>query len=122
MIMRKLAGRKDLIILLIVLILGAGSLIITGLFPEGSTAEIKYNGETVEKISLDGEYYEITVNGVVVCRENGEVFIKSSSCKDKICIRSGRLSKKGEGAVCAPNGVSVEISGKAQNAPDAITG
>ena len=53
--------------------------------------------------------------------ENGEIYVKESTCTDKVCMRSGRISKSGEGIICAPNRVSIEIDGKS-DLPDAMTG
>lgn len=119
--MKKLFTKTDLIIALAVLVLGFALLLFLKLTPQGETAVITAEGREEIKIPLSGEYEKIKVNGVVICRENGEIYIKSSDCRDKICQRSGHLSKKGETAVCAPNRVAVRIYGRDKNAPQAVT-
>lgn len=120
--MKKLITKKDFIILAVVLAAGITGIILMSSADKGKTAIIKVDGEVVEIISLDGEYLEKEINGVMVCRENGEIYVKDSTCPDKVCVRSGKLSKSGESAVCAPNKVSVEINGKSESLPDAVTG
>ena len=120
--MKKFITKKDLILLVVVLIVGVAGMLIINSAKSGTTAEIKVDGETIETISLQGEYLEKDVNGVIVCRENGEIYVKESVCPDKVCVRSGRISKTGEGIICAPNRVAVEIKGNSKNQLDALTG
>lgn len=120
--MKKLITKKDLILLLVVLVVGVAGIFLVNSANKGTTAEIKVDGEIVETISLDGDYLEKEINGVTVCRENGEIYVKEAVCPDKVCVRSGRISKAGEGIICAPNRVAVEIGGKNENQLDALTG
>ncbi len=120
--MKKLITKKDFILLMVVLIVGVAGILIVNSANKGTVAEIKVDGKTVETISLDGEFLEKEINGVTVCREKGEIYVKESVCPDKVCVRSGRISKAGEGIICAPNRVAVEISGKDKNQLDALTG
>ena len=118
--MKKLITKKDLILLVVVLLLGVAGIFLMSSANKGTIAQIKVDGKIVETISLNDEYIEKDINGVTVCCENGEIYVKESSCPDKVCVRSGRISKSGEGIICAPNRVAVEISGK--NQLDALTG
>ena len=118
--MRKLLTKKDFIIIVTILILCGVLFALKGISSKGDSFVVTVNGEVVFEESLNGEYLEKTFNNVTICRENGSVFIKSSSCKDKICVRTGKIQKKGESAICAPNGVAVTIKGSNNN--DAITG
>ena len=118
--MKKLITKKDLILLVVVLLVGVAGIFLINSAKKGTMVQIKVDGKTVETISLKGEYIEKEINGVTVCCENGEIYVKESSCPDKVCVRSGRISKSGEGIICAPNRVAVEISGK--NQLDALTG
>lgn len=119
--MKKLITKKDLILLFVVLLAGVVGIILMNSADKGKSAEIIVDGKITEIILLD-DTYEKQVNGVVVCCENGEIFIKESNCPDKVCMRSGRISKSGESIICAPNRVAVKIDGKKGNLPDAITG
>jgi hypothetical protein len=118
--MKKLITKKDFILLVVVLIVGVAGIFLVNSAKKGTIAIIKIDGKAVAEIPIQDEYYELNFNGVTVCCENSEMFVKESSCPDKVCVRSGRISKTGEGIICAPNRVAVEISGK--NQLDALTG
>lgn len=119
--MKKLITKKDFILVIIVLVVGFAGLVLVNSADKGKTATIKVDGEVVETISLDDENHTFTYNDVMICLEDGEIFVKASKCADKVCLRSGRISKSGEGIICAPNRVSIEIDGKS-DLPDAMTG
>lgn len=118
--MKKLATKKDIILILLVLVVCAVGFFLINSGDTGTDATIKVDGEVVATISLnsDGEY---SFEGVTVSVENGEILVKSSTCSDKVCVNSGKISKSGEGIICAPNRFSIEINGKG-NLPDAMTG
>jgi hypothetical protein len=118
--MKKLITKKDFILIVLVLIIGAIGVFFVSSAKKGTVATIKIDGEAVAEIPIQDEYYELNFNGVTVCCENSEIFVKDSSCPDKVCVRSGRISKAGEGIICAPNRVAVEING--ENQLDALTG
>ncbi|MBE6912842.1 MAG: NusG domain II-containing protein [Oscillospiraceae bacterium] len=81
--------------------------------------KISVNGEVVEEMPLsrDGE---VKIEGCIVKVEKGEVFVTESTCPDKVCERTGKISKSGESIICVPNHISVEISGERAN--DIIAG
>ena len=118
--MKKLITKKDFVLVIVVLVVGLAGLILVNSADKGKTATIKVDGEVVETLSLDEDTL-LEFNGVVVTCENGEVFVTESTCTDKVCMRSGKISKSGEGIICAPNRVSIEIDGKS-DLPDAMTG
>ncbi len=120
--MKKLITKKDFILVLVVLVVGIAGIIFLNSADKGKTATIKVDGKVVETIALDGENRTFTYNDVVICLEDGEVFVKASKCSDKVCLRSGKISKSGEGIICAPNRVSIEIDGENTDLPDAMTG
>ncbi len=119
--MRKLLTRADIIIVLLCISLAI--LLYFFLFGEkGNKAKVIYMGETVEIIDLtDDSFYEMHINGVHIVRENGEIYVKESTCPDKLCVRAGHLTKTGQSAVCVPNKVSVTIEGKTDG-PQAVSG
>lgn len=56
------------------------------------------------------EYCIETGNGKVVVRISSErAVIVSSDCPDQICVKQGELTHVGQGAICLPNKVVVEI-------------
>ncbi len=120
--MKKLITKKDILLIITLTALGMIMGFSTFQRAQGETAVVRFNGEVAEEISLNGDYYETEINSVTICRENGKVFIKNSSCPDKLCMRGKGLSKSGDTAVCVPNKVTVEIRGGKSKVPDAITG
>ena len=119
--MKKLITKKDFILVIIVLMVGFAGLILANSTDKGKTATIKVDGEVVETLFLN-EDTQRQFNGVVVVVKNGEIYVTQSTCTDKVCMRSGKASKAGEGIICAPNRVSIEIDGKTTDLPDAMTG
>ena len=76
------------------------------------TAVVTSDGAEKREFTLD--------NGIVIAAENGEIWVESSPCKDKICMRTGKLCRAGESAVCVPLKTVVSIKGTTENI-DVIT-
>ncbi len=119
--MKKFITKKDIIIILAVLVVGIVGILILNSGETGQAVTIKVDGETVETVFLDSDF-EKNINGVTVVVRNGEAFVKDSDCADKVCKRFGKISKSGESIICAPNRVSIEIDGKNSDLPDAVVG
>lgn len=56
----------------------------------------------VKRFSFDG--------GEILASPDGVSF-ESSSCKDKACVKKGRITHSGEIAVCVPNRVVIKLVG-----------
>lgn len=121
---RKLITKKDAVILVLIVIAALSAVIINNYSKmQGETAVICVDGEVVREFNLTEitEKTEIKLdNGIVITAENGKVFFSQSSCKDKICINSGELTKSGDVAACVPNKTVVTVNGTA-NGTDVIT-
>ncbi len=52
---------------------------------------------------------------------DGTVRVVSSPCPEKICIKTGRISKPGQWIACLPNRVFISIRGRRSEQPDAIS-
>ena len=76
-----------------------------------ATAVVWSNGEKFREIDLSSveESFEFEVNGCVLSVEKGKIAFVSSTCRDKLCKKSGHLSKNGDTAACVPNKVVVRI-------------
>ena len=76
-------------------------------------AEIYYNSAIVKTVSLtSGISEKFAVPGqpnVILQVNHGGICFYSSTCRDKICIKSGVLSRPGESAACLPNKVAIKI-------------
>ena len=81
---------------------------------EGDFVTVSINSEPVATYPLDkdGEY-PILGGELTLTVKGGEAFVSSSSCADKSCMRSGKISHSGESIVCLPNRVSISVEGKA---------
>lgn len=69
--------------------------------------EVKYCynfNERTEVIISNDDF----VNVLVV--EDGQAYIKSANCPDKICVQHRPISKVGETIVCLPHKVVIEIT------------
>ena len=69
-------------------------------------------------VKKDGAFVQIKVDGHqggsnIVTIENGGVTMTDADCPDKLCVKTGRISKTGETIVCLPHRVVVEIIGAA---------
>lgn len=118
---RKLVFRRDLILFAAIGVL----IILSVLIPKIKSTGEKYalvtvDGEAVyrEKLSVDNE---ITLdNGIRIKIENGEAYFLESNCKDKTCIKSGKLKNTGDVAACLPNKTVLTVKGE-KSAFDAVT-
>jgi hypothetical protein len=73
---------------------------------------------------LDGEA-TLRVPGplgeTVVVIKDGAVQVISSPCPEKICVKTGRISKPGQWIACLPNRVFISIRGRRSEQPDAVS-
>ena len=84
---------------------------------EGAYLEI-VTSETTLIYALN-EDQEVELNEgeirIIVVIEDGEAFVKESTCPDAVCRASGRISKSGESILCAPAGVKLTVRGGADD-------
>lgn len=83
-------------------------------------AVIEADGKEYATLILPCEYEKFTVNGVTIIAKGEEIWVESSDCPDKTCVKTGKLDGVGERATCLPNRVTVYITG--ENAPDVTVG
>jgi len=77
-------------------------------------AEIYYGSELVKTVVLtDPKPERFTIpqdeNVVFEVYGDGSICFSESDCPDKICVKTGRLSKVGETAACIPNKIFMKI-------------
>lgn len=78
--------------------------------------EIKQDNRVIETIRLTEGYRDtvtLTRDGItnVIEISGTEVRFARSSCHDQVCVRTGKLTRAGQMAVCLPTRVSVRILG-----------
>ncbi len=106
----------DIVIISIVLLMSLG---LAGLMLVQNTgtrlyAEILIDGELLERVPLnEGTYKTINAGGHnIIVIEDGTAKIDSADCHDQVCVRTGRLTRSGQAAVCLPNKVVLRITGE----------
>lgn len=80
---------------------------------KGDMAVINVDGNVISELSLS-ENTTITVEGYqggsnVVSIIDGKAYVSEADCPDKICVKTGGISRAGEAIVCLPHRVVVEI-------------
>ena len=100
--------KGDFIIIAIVVVMVALSAVMCFSFGEADRVVIKQNNEIVYDQSIDQNATFDTGKNLVVIKDN-VVFVKDADCKNKDCVKMGKISKKGESIVCLPNKVIIEI-------------
>lgn len=115
--MRKVFGIKNGDVILIAsLALLCILLFLIPVFSQGkaAVADVWQNGEKIKEIDLSTveESYEMSVGGCILLVQRGSIRFLDADCPDKLCVRSGTLSKNGDTAACVPNKVVVIIENK----------
>jgi len=76
---------------------------------KGNIAKITVNGKLYATVSLD-KNQKVEINDTNVCVvENGEIYMESATCPDKLCVHQGRISDNSKKIVCLPNKVIIEV-------------
>lgn len=102
-----------------VIILAIALFSVTFSSSDGNFVEIKKEGKTEYILPL-GDDAEILISGCTVRVSSGKVSVVSATCPDKVCEKTGEISKAGEIIVCLPNRVEVSVVGESMY--DAIAG
>lgn len=92
----------------------------------GQFAIIEQNGVKIHRIDLCAvkQPYFIDVSAEYPSKilvEPGQISFYKSSCPDKICEHYGKLSKKGQVAICLPAKIIIKIENN-NKSTDSITG
>lgn len=112
----KLIRKGDIAVILAILLVAAVLWFFQTRQPDKLEAVITVNGETVETIDLASVKKKTTFKldtepEVVIAAENGAIYFESADCDDKLCVNCGKLSRKGDTAVCLPAKTVVTVSG-----------
>lgn len=118
--------KADIVLLIVLILFGAALSIPAALWKgSGNTVKITVNGKLFGIYTLsDNQTVEINKDGRtnIVRIEGGKVLMESASCKNQVCVHTGRISHTGQSIVCLPNRVSVTIEGKEASGYDAVSG
>lgn len=92
----------------------------------GSVAVVRVDGKEVARLPLseDAEFPVETDGTVtnVVAVGDGAVRVIEANCPDQLCVRKGAARYAGDGIVCLPNRVVVEVAGADELDLDAVAG
>ena len=117
--------KGDFVLIALVLALAMAIVIPFVLAPANAlTCEIVQDGKTVTRVRMGAGYRDkITLHAGDVTNvieiEESAVSFTASSCPDQVCVRTGRLTRAGQLAVCLPTRVVVRLIG-AETEIDAI--
>ncbi len=81
------------------------------------TAVITQDGKVIKSINLNTvtspAYVNINNHGIkqVIVAEKGKIRFSESACLDKICVKTGWLTKTGAKAICLPSATIITIVG-----------
>ncbi|HOO25585.1 MAG TPA: NusG domain II-containing protein [Clostridiales bacterium] len=127
--MVRLFKRADFYLIVFLCLVGVFSFV-PRLFDSGNlTATVSRRGEVLYTIDLEKveKAYTITVDDrspkVEIMVKHGEIGFVKADCPDKICVKTGMLTKPGQSAACLPAKLIITLSGKASGhkVPDIIT-
>lgn len=78
----------------------------------GTTAKIYINNTLSDELSLnfnDIKIYETEKGYNTVKIENGSVYVYEADCKNQVCVKKGKINRKGETIACTPHKFLVEV-------------
>ena len=111
--------KQDLFLIVPFLLVAVVLLIWFNSNPNSGIAVVEKNGSELYRFDLSRQTVTqiIDVGGsyhVKLLLEPGAISFEHSDCHDQICVRTGRLTKPGQIAVCLPAKISIEIVSKSK--------
>ena len=117
--------KNDLILLAVVLLIGALLYLAFKLIKphDGAKAIITVDGKVYKELSLNEDTSltvstELGTNVVIV--KNGEIYVESADCPDKICVNHAHINKTNETIVCLPHKMVITIEGNEEETIDSV--
>ena len=115
---RPFFSKRDGLLLALLLFAVTLGFFVYSLAPKGAVAVIEKNGQALGTYLLSecNEPKTLEIEGeqgivVTVTLERDGAAITQSSCPDRTCVRTGKLVRAGESAVCLPARVSLRLQG-----------
>lgn len=125
---RKFFSIYDLLIIILIVCISVLFIIIQFNRGSGLTCVIRHNGEVIDSYVLSDISSRKIVDydfeeKVEICIEKDGVSVISSTCRDKICEKSGKITRGGQTIVCLPGKLSISLeSGKSDSDVDTVIG
>ena len=105
---------RDVIFVLVLLLVSSSLFFLTTGREEGESVRVEVDGMEVARypLNVDGRY---SLNGGsnILVIEDGKAYLEDADCPDKLCVRQGRIYRKGETITCLPNKLIVTVEKKA---------
>lgn len=123
-IMKTGLKKKDILLILLILLVAAGAWILHEVLKDAGTgvAVIRVNG-AIEGTYPLSEDREISINhgSNLLQIKNGKAKMIEADCPDQICVHQKAVSADNENIICLPNKVIVEIESRQESDLDAVT-
>ncbi len=104
------------IVLILMVIIGLAFLSFNLYGNDQGNKEVMIIGQNFRGVYPIEKNRKIEVKGplgdTIVVIEDGKAWIEYSPCREKICMKMGKISRVGQQVVCVPNRVLVEIEGR----------
>lgn len=114
--MKKAITKGDIILVVTIILISLMLFAFSFGESENLRAEIYVNGEKVHSIDLSQvtESYNLTENYCELLVEKDGVSFSFSNCADQLCVKRGKLKRKGDTMACVPEKVVVilKVDGK----------
>lgn len=113
-------NRKELTIIVILLIISISGYLLSRINNQGSQVQIEiaqklygnYDLSKEQEIKIIDEKGDLILTCVI---KNNSIKVATSNCPDKICIDDGSIGLTGQTIVCLPNQVVIRIIGDDNN-------
>ena len=101
--------KADLKLIICLLTAGMLALAVVLLCPKnGKTVVITQNNKEIYNgLITDDKVIDLKTNVIEI--KNGKVYVKEAVCKNQICVKHKKISKKGEQIACIPNKILITV-------------
>ncbi len=119
---RKIINKRDAVIVGVISAFAIAGIILPHFFQKSGSAVICCDNRQIAVVSLekDNVYSFPEAEGMLFSVSDGAISVTQSSCGDHTCVRTGKISRKGQVIVCVPNKVTVTIESNEQNDLDVV--
>ena len=101
----------DVVLLAVIVLIIGLSVWLIYLKPRGDSLTVTVTAPDYKYVGLLSDDNTIELEHICVHIQGGKVWVTGADCSDKICERTGEISRAGQSIVCLPNNVVVSISG-----------
>lgn len=127
---RRFFRRADLILIVVLLLIAAALLLPRYIHSSDKDimADIIQDGKVIQTVDLTTVDHTYTISldcspAAVITVEPGCIYYSKADCHDKICVRTGKLTKAGDTAACIPSKTLIRLrsGSRDDNGTDVLT-